>query len=140
MGSFYHFNADHALVFFRSTGRFTEHDFINLLLAAYDDPRHTPTFNHVWDSRDIEELVVGANVINMYRDLLNEYESQITRGRIAIVAVRTITRTFSSMLVQVGNGHPATFRLFKDLEAAAEWIGVPASALIDIPDQDWTGV
>lgn len=140
MGSFYHFNADHALVFFRSTGRFTEHDFINLLRAAYDDPRHTPNFSHVWDSRDVEELVVDPNVINMYRDLLNEYESQIAREKIAIVAVRTITRTFSSMLARVGTGHPATFQLFDDLEAAAEWVGVPASVLTEVPGQAWTEI
>jgi hypothetical protein len=140
MSSFYHLNTEHTLVVFRSSGLFTESEFINLLRGAYDDPRHTPQFNHVWDSRSIEELVVDVDVIDMYRDLLNEYEDQISRGKIAIIAVRTLTRTFSSMLAEVGGEHPATFQIFDDVEATAEWVGVPVSVITNVPDHAWTEV
>lgn len=140
MGSFYHLDTEHELALFRATGRFTESDLVELLRSVYEDPCHTPTFDHVWDSRGIEKLVVDADVIGMYRDLLDEYEGQISRGKVAVVAVRTLTRTFTSMLIGVGANHPATFQVFPDMEAAAAWIGVPPSATTDVPDHGWTEV
>lgn len=140
MGSYYYFDAERALTLFRATGRFTENDLINLLRAAYDDPRHTPHFNHIWDARAVDELAVDVDAISMYRDLLDEYEGRITREKVAVVAVRALTRIFTSMLMEVGAEHPATFRLFDDREAAAAWVGVPASAVTEVPDRRWTEV
>jgi len=140
MNSFYHLNTEHKIVIFRSPGRYTESDFINLLRGAYDDPRHTPQYDHIWDSRSIEELVVDVEVIDLYRDLLKEYEGQISQGKVAVIAVRTLTRTFSSMLAEVGTEHPATFRMFDDVEATAEWVGVPVSVITNVPDDGWTEV
>ncbi len=140
MSSSYHLNAEHALVLIRATGRFTESDLETLLRSVYDDPRHTPRFNHLWDSRAIDELVVDVDVIDTYRELLDEYEDQMSRGKVAVVAARTLTRTFASMLIQVGAKHPATFRVFDDMEGAAGWIGVPMSVTTDVPGHDWTEV
>jgi hypothetical protein len=133
----YHVDADHSVVLFRPTGQFTEHDLIALIEAALDDPRRTPQFVHVWDTRDIDELVMDADVITMYRTFLDENAARITQEKVAIVATRTLTRTFASMLAQVSGQHPATFRLFDDLEAAAGWVGVPSPVLTDVPDHDW---
>jgi hypothetical protein len=138
--AFYHVNVDHSIVLLRPVGRFTEHDLIILLRTVLDDARRTPQFNHVWDTRDIEELVMDADVISMYRDLLTDHEDRITRGKIAIVATRTLTRTFASMLIQVSRKHPGVFRLFEGMEAVAEWVGVPTSSLTSIPESDWTEV
>jgi len=136
----YHVNVEHAFVLFRPTGRFAERDLIHLIQTVLEDPRRTPQFTHVWDTRDIDELVMDADVISMYRDLLTEKEDRITRGKIAIVATRTLTRTFASMLIQVSRKHPGVFRLFEGMEAVAEWVGVPTSSLTSIPESDWTEV
>jgi hypothetical protein len=138
--AFYHVNVDHSIVLLYPVGRFTERDLILLLRAVLNDDRRTPQFNHVWDTRDIDELVMDVEVISMYRDLLMEHEGRITRGKIAIVATRTLTRTFASMLIQVRRKHPGSFRLFEGMEAVAEWVGVPPSVLTSVPDRDWTEV
>lgn len=137
MGNFYHVNAERELVLFHSTGRFTGGDFIDLLRAAHDTPQHKPDFSHIWDTRAIDELVVDTEVISMYRDLLSEYGGKISRGKIAVVTVRALTRTVSTMVMELRTEHPAIYRFFDDLEGAAEWIGVPVSAVTDIPEREW---
>ena len=138
--AFYHVNVDHSVVVLRPVGRFTERDLTALLQAVLDDARRTPQFDHVWDTRDIDELVMDADVISMYRTLLDENEARITRRKVAIVATRTLTRTFAAMLAQVSRKHPGTFQFFEGMEAVAEWTGVPDAALTSIPDRDWTEV
>lgn len=140
MAHAYRVEAEDALVLFRPTGRFNETDFIDLSRAAYDDPRRKPHFAHVWDTRAIDELVMDADVISMYRNLLTENADRITQGKVAVIATRGLTRTFASMLIQVSTDHPATFRLFEHGEAAAAWIGIPESDLTNVPDHGWTEV
>jgi hypothetical protein len=136
----YHVNAEHTVVLLRPTGRFTEDDLVDLIQTVLTDPRRRPAFNHVWDTRDIDELVMDADVIPMYRTLLDKKADRIAQEKVAIVATRPLTRTFSAMLAQVSRRHPAAFQLFETLEAAAGWVGVPAPVLIDVPDDDWTRV
>jgi hypothetical protein len=134
----YHVNPEHQLVIFRPTGQFTETTFIDLCRAAYTDPTREPHFAHVWDTRNIDELVMDVDVIPMYRTLLEEHQNQITEGKVAIVTTRIVTQTFASMLIQVDHRGPATFQLFEAMEAAAEWVGLPMQALEDIPESQWT--
>jgi hypothetical protein len=136
----YHINVDHAFVLFRPTGQFTECDLINLIQAVFDDPRRSPTFTHVWDTRAIDKLVMDADVISMYRNLIDENVDRIPEEKVAVVASRAVTRTFASMLIQVSKEHPATFQLFERLEGAADWIGVPPAALTTVADDTWTEV
>lgn len=136
----YHVNAEHTVVLLRPTGRFAEGDLIDLIQAVLDDPRRRPHFNHVWDTRHIDELVMDADVISMYRTLLDENTGRITQEKVGIVATRPLTRTFSAMLAQTSRQHPAAFQLFETLETAAEWVEVPASVLTNIPDAEWTEV
>lgn len=136
----YHIDVDHDFVLFRPTGQFTERDLINLIQAAFEDPRRSPDFTHVWDTQAIDELVMDADVISMYRNLLDENADRITEDKVAVIASRAVTRTFASMLIQVSKEHPATFQLFERMEGAADWIEVPTSALTAIPDRDWTEV
>lgn len=136
----YHINLDHNFVLFRPTGQFTERDLIDLIQAVFEDPRRNPSFVHVWDTQAIDELVMDADVISMYRNLLDDNADRITEEKVAVIASRAVTRTFASMLIQVSKQHPATFQLFERAEVAADWVGIPASALTAVPDQDWTEV
>jgi len=136
----YHVNVEHTVVLLRPKGRFAEGDLIDLLQAVLEDSRRRPSFTHVWDTRDIDELVMDADVISMYRTLLDENTDRLEQEKVAIVATRPLTRTFSSMLAQTSRQHPAAFQLFETLKTAAEWVGVPASVLTSIPDSEWTEV
>jgi len=72
MSSTYYVDPDRDLVLVRPTGRFTETVLIELCRAIYDDPDREPHFSTVWDARAIDELVMGAEVIPMYRAFLAE--------------------------------------------------------------------
>jgi len=129
MACSYRVDPEHRLVLFRPSGRFTESDFLDLCRAAYEHPERTPQFAHVWDARFIDELVMNANVIPLYREFLAENKPRITEDQVAVIATRPMTETFASMLVQIGEHQSATFRLFSTPEAAAEWLGRPVEAL-----------
>lgn len=137
MACAYHVDAEHELILIRPTGRFEGGDFVDLCRAVYEDDRRDPGFAHVWDTRAVDELVMDADVIPKYREFLAEYEAQATEGKVPILATRAVTRTFASMIVQVSKERPATFRLFDDVDAVAEWVGVPASALTHVSDGEW---
>jgi len=133
MPSAYHIDPEQAFILVRPTGRVTEQTFIQLCRAFYNDPDRAPEFSVIWDTRDIDELVMDADVIPNYKAFLRENEDRLTQGPIAIVADRALTTTFASMLIQVGNERVGTYEMFTTLEAAAEWIGVPSAALTDLP-------
>ena len=133
MPSTYHVDPEQELILVRPTGRFTEEEFIQLCRALYDDPDREPQFAVIWDTRDIDELVMDADVIPEYKSFLRENEDRLTQGPIAIIADRALTRTFASMLTQVGNKHVGAYEIFSTPDEAAQWIGLPDTALSDLP-------
>lgn len=138
MACAYFIDPEHELVLYRPTGRFTESDFMSVSRAVWSDPARKPHFAHVWKAQGIDELVMKASILPMYRDFLATHEEQKTVGKIAVITKRSITRTFASMLIHVGNFDRSTFQTFDDVEAAAQWINLPVEVLTDIPDREWT--
>jgi hypothetical protein len=138
MACAYHVNPEHEFVLLRPTGTFTESEFIALSRAVWTHPDREPHFHHVWDTRPIDELVMNASVISMYRDFRSEHEEQETVGKVAIVTTRALIRTFALMIVQVGHLDRLTLRPFSDMETAAEWVHLPLSVLTEIPEDEWT--
>jgi hypothetical protein len=127
----YKVNRRHEFVLLRPSGRFTETDFIETCRAYYDHPDREPTFAHLWDGRSIDELVMNVDVIALYRDFLEENEERATVGDVVVIATRSMTETFATMLIQVSDLQAATYRLCRSLEEAADALGVPLAALRD---------
>jgi hypothetical protein len=120
-------------VLVRPAGRFTEEAFIELCRAVYDDPDRQPHYSAIWDARGIDELVMDADVIPMYKRFLRENAHRVTQGQVAIVSDRELATTFASMLIEVGRSRVGAFELFETLDAAARWIGIPPQAIADLP-------
>jgi len=133
MSSAYHIDPEHNLVLVRPAGRFTETAFIQLCRTIYDDPDRRPHFSSIWDARAIDELVMDAEVIPMYRAFLAENADRVTQGQVAIVTDREIATTFASMLIQVGKNRVGAYEIFSSLASAAAWMGVPPEALSNPP-------
>jgi len=124
MPSAYHIDPEHNLVLVRPAGRFTETAFIQLCRTLYDDPDRSPYYSVIWDVRAIDELVMDAAVIPMYRDFLAENADRLTQGPVAIVTDREIATTFASMLIEVGKNRVGAYEIFSSLASAAAWVGV----------------
>lgn len=121
----------HELVLIRPSGRFTEAEFIETCRAFYAHPDREPTFSHVWDSRFIDELVMKVDVIALYRNFLEANRERATVGDVAVIASRSLTETFATMLVEVSGLPAATYRLYDSAEEVAEELGVPLAVLTD---------
>ena len=119
----------HELVLLRPTGRFTEAEFIEVCHACYDHPDREPTFAHVWDTRSIDELVMDVDVISEFRDFLTVNQERATKSTVLVIATRSVTETFATMLVQVSELQAATYRLCRSVEEAADALGVPVAVL-----------
>ena len=128
----------HAFVLIRPTGEFTETDFVNLCREVYDHPKREPRFAHIWDTRSIEALVMGADVIELYRHFLQDSKGSATTGDVAVVATRTMVSVLARMLAEIRKqiGEEDTF-YFENLETAAESLEIPVTALKEIPDEKW---
>lgn len=133
MPSTYHVDPEQEFIFVRPTGRFTDKAFIQLCRVLYDDPDREPRFAVIWDTRDIDELVMDADVIPEYKAFLRENEDRLTQGPIAIIADRALTTTFASMLTQVGKKYVGKYEIVSTPEEATRWIGLPNAALFDLP-------
>ena len=129
MPSPHHVDPEHELILVRPTGRVIEETFLQLCRALYDDPDRDPRFSVVWDTRSIDALVMDADVIPDFKAFLRENEHRLTQGPVAIVAERPLTRTFASMLIQVGSEHVGPYKIVATLEEAAQGIGVSKIAL-----------
>jgi hypothetical protein len=129
----YYVDPDRRLVLTRPTGRFTETTLIALCQAIYDDPDREPQFSTVWDVREVDELVMDASVIPMYRAFLAENAGRITQGQIAVITDREMATTFASMLIEIGRAKVGAYEIFSDLPSAATWLDVPTEALSDPP-------
>ena len=133
MPSTYHVDPEQELILVRPTGRFTEEEFIQLCRALYDDPDRTPQFAVIWDTRAVDELVMDADVIPEYKTFLRENEDRLTQGPIAIIADRALTKTFASMLTQVGREHVGACEVVSTPEEAARGVDLPDTALSNLP-------
>lgn len=133
METAYHVDPQRELILVRPTGRFSETTFIELCRAIYDDPEREPHFSALWDTRAIDELIMDASVIPMYKNFLSENEHRVAEGRIAIVTDKGMAETFAKMLTEVVEAPAPTYRVFHGVEPAAEWLGVSAEELAEYP-------
>lgn len=132
MPSPYHIDPEHELILVRPTGRVNEDTFLQLCRALYDDSTRDPQFSVVWDTRSVDELVMDADIIPDFKAFLRENEHRLTQGPVAIVAERPLTRTFASMLIQVGKEYVGPYEIVSSLEEAARQIGVAEAALSNL--------
>jgi hypothetical protein len=134
MSSTYHIDPDRGLILVRLASTLTEATFLDTCRAVYNDPERDPAFSTVWDGRSIDEIAVGASIIPMYKEFLQENTDRLTRNRVALIANRDVVATFASMLAEISKTHVAQHKLFESMEAAAEWVDVPAEVLSNYPD------
>lgn len=139
MSYVYHVDSEYGLVVIRPAGRFTGDQLIDIFRDVLQNPDREPDYDHVWDTSALKTLVVDVEVIDMYRSVLDKHAEQIGNGRVAVVARRETTRTLATMLFSVGEEDQGreTQRIFESLEQAADWLGLPVSVLVRIPDDQW---
>jgi hypothetical protein len=133
MASSYRVDPQHDLILVCPTGVFSETEFISLLESIYDDPDREPHFSAVWDTRFIDELAMGVQVISMYRTFLAENADRVTEGKIAIITGWDTARTFASMLIRLVEPGAPTYRVVDTRDAAAAWMDLPTEALSTFP-------
>lgn len=136
----YYLNTQHRLVIIRPYGEFTDEQLIEVSHAFYSDPDREPGFDHLWDTRMIETLVMGVEVIDKYTTFQEEHEQQAGDGRVAVVATRETTETLATMLFTFGDEKTEQSQcIFNDMGAAAEWLDVPSPVVLGVHDDYRSG-
>jgi hypothetical protein len=89
------------------------------------DTEVQPGFNELYDLREVMEVEITASSVEDVAGFIHEIEQHFKESKTAIVASDRNTAEVSYLYELLRTNAPATIRLFHDLAAAREWLGLP---------------
>ncbi|GAB5520252.1 MAG: hypothetical protein RhofKO_25030 [Rhodothermales bacterium] len=132
----------------RTSGPFTDRDYLAALNAILEHPAREPAYHEVWDLREVTLISFAPSVLQHYHHLMQHMRTQgtITRGRVAIIGRQADLRMLTVLFTQLARRYvDRESRLFRTVIEAEAWLGLPADCLAQIkqapaiaihPDQD----
>jgi len=105
-------------------GRLTDQEMLECISALREDPRLEPDMNTLSDMREIEVAFTQRGVSAMI-DVMERTASRRSSARAAIVVSTDVAFGMGRMFeLQVDERVAPTVRIFRDLLAAREWLGI----------------
>ena len=120
----YHIDPGRRLVRVTLAGELTRSDFADYRARLEAEPGFDATFDRLIDARGAGTLPTAAQVRQVAQTRLREEAGRDSRR--AVVADRPVAYGLMRMLEICAEGAPAKYRAFQSMEAAREWLGLPA--------------
>ena len=121
----YRVAVEHRVVLATANGVLTDADLLVHLGTLTTDPDVQPGFNELYNLRDIMEVEITASSVEDVRGFIHQIEQHFKESKTALVASDHNTAEVSYLFELLRTNVPATVRLFHDLAAAREWLGLP---------------
>ncbi|MGE5176012.1 MAG: hypothetical protein ACM3JJ_06505 [Hyphomicrobiales bacterium] len=111
------------IVFSRGYGTVTDGDLLAHAKALGADPRFRATFRQIVDFRDLSEIMVTSDGVRSLAQI-HPFHRQAHR---AIVVSSDAVFGLTRMFALLADADPEHFGIFRSLEPAMEWVGLPAT-------------
>ena len=114
---------DHRVVFVKAWGVLAERDLVAVAAALRSDPRVSPGWATLTDTRDVEDIRLGGSFIHGYSSALapTARREVLVSSDLAI----GIARMYS-----LSQGFEENFHVCRSAGEALEWLGLPAGTVL----------
>jgi hypothetical protein len=123
----YRIDPERNFIFTTASGILTDDDILELKRRLTADPRFKVGMRELSDVRAVTELRVTTLGVRRMVDEDANQASALTSYRLAIVAGGDDTFGMARMYQMLTEGNLPHVAVFRDYEAAAQWIGAPAT-------------
>ena len=131
-----YFKPEEKLVVFIHLGVISDDEFLSSYKAFHQDPRFEKSFNLLVDLRHAESSTRSPSALREISDFRHQWFPQTAvRPKIAVIAPKDLSFGLARMYESYSDTDPAKFVVFRAVDAALAWLGLPES-LIDDLDQD----
>ena len=132
----FHARPDHNLAVLVHTGRIPDDRFITFYRSFFESDTFDPSMNLLVDLRKTDSTPRSPEVLRQLAEVVRVSFSGITkRPRVAVVAPKDLSFGLARMYEAFANSVPWDFVVFRAMDAALEWLGLPDD-LGDSPNQD----
>ena len=118
------------------SGHVTGRDYRETFEALWEDERWQRDFVEVWDLTSVDVVDVTPDEVDRIVESLHARAERIRGSHVVLVssrdAVATLARLFERLTADIGR----TFHVKRTREEAADWLGVPLSALYPVPSDE----
>ena len=121
----YRVDREHKVVLATAKGILTDADLRVHLGTLTADTEVQPGFNELYDLREVREVEITTSSVEDVAGFIHEIEQHFKESKTAIVASDHNTAEVSYLYELLRTNVAATVRLFHDLTAAREWLGLP---------------
>jgi len=121
----YRIDHEHKVVLATAKGILTDADLRVHLAALTADTEAQAGFNELYDLREVREVEITSPSVEDVADFIHEIKQHFKESKTAIVSSDCNTVEVSYLYELLRTNVPATVRLFHDLAAAREWLGLP---------------
>lgn len=121
----YRVDREHKVVLATAKGILTDADLRAHLGTLTADTEVQPGFNELYDLREVREVEITTSSVEDVTGFIHEIEQHFKESKTAFVASDHNTAEVSYLYELLRTNVAATVRLFHDLTAAREWLGLP---------------
>jgi hypothetical protein len=121
------------LTVYTVTGKVVDREAAFALLAAWES---SPTLNSLWDLRNANADQVGPDEVRWIGSTIAKHGAIRKGGKAAVVAPREIEHFLGSLGKSAFEQENPAYQaaVFRDMEAALAWLGVPEKAGPSAPE------
>lgn len=123
MPSSYWIDTERGILFSRGWGALSDEELLACANRLRVEPRFRPTFRQVVDFRDLKEIQVTSEGVRSLAQI-HPFHRQAHR---AVVVSSDAAFGLTRMFALLADADPEHFGIFRSLEPAMEWIGLPAA-------------
>ena len=121
---------------FVHAGVVTDDEFLSFYKALCEDNRFDKSFNMLVDLRQTESVERSAAALHGFAHFVQQqYRNTTARPKVAVVAPGDVSFGLARMYEFFSNTAPFDFVVFRAVDAALAWLGVP-DTLLDNLEQD----
>jgi hypothetical protein len=132
----YQLKPDLRLVILVHAGVVTDDEFLSFYKALFQDNRFDESFKLLVDLRQAESSVRSGATLHEFADFIRrQYLSTTATPKVAVVAPEDISFGLARMYEAFSEEVPWEFEVFRAIDAALAWLGLPDSLLNNL-DQD----
>ena len=135
-----HFKSDARLIIFVHVGVVSDDEFLSSYKAFYKDARFDKSFNQLVDLRRAESSARSRAALQQVADFVREqFTGAETGAKVAVLAPRDLSYGLARMYKAFSAAAPLDFSVFRSVDDALPWLGVPEDVLDDLEEEKGEG-
>lgn len=126
----FHFKPEYNVVICRHVGTIDDQEFINSYHSLFEGDSFDPAMDLVVDLRQADSSKRSQEAIQEFAKYLKDWMQKTEkRSRVAVIAPRDVSFGLARMYEAYAEPAHREFTVFREENAALEWLGIPEDAL-----------